>query len=102
MRSYQFSLRRWLPLVDMKKTKTKLKDCFGNQARDMLFGDPPDKCADCDLFSKCHKITIAACLQSISDGLDLIVQNGLATEKLMSWKELNELAEKEQEKEKIN
>ena len=68
------------------------KEGFGSQARDMLIGDPPDKCLDCDLFDKCHKITIAGCLQTMSDALDLIVQNGLATGLLKGFGELEKLA----------
>ena len=65
----------------------------------MSRGEPPYKCLDCDIFDKCHKITIAACLQSISTDLDLLTQNGLATNKLMGFAELNKLAEAEMKKE---
>ncbi len=70
------------------KNEWDSKECFGQQAEDMLHGEPPYKCLDCDIFDKCHKITIAACLQSISTDLDLITQNGLATNKLMGFAEL--------------
>ncbi len=76
----------------MKKKWTN-KECFGRQAEDMLYGNSPDKCLDCEIFDKCHKITIAACLQSISTDLDLITQNGLASKKLMGFAELDKLAE---------
>jgi hypothetical protein len=66
----------------------------------MQNGEPPYKCLDCNIFDKCHKITIAACLQSISTDLDLITQNGLDTNKLMGFAELNKLAEAEMKKEK--
>ncbi len=72
------------------------KECFGQQAEDMLHGEAPYKCLECSLFDKCHKITVAACLQSISTDLDLIVQNGIATKKLMVYNELAKLAEKEE------
>ncbi|KKL23537.1 hypothetical protein LCGC14_2424400 [marine sediment metagenome] len=49
-----------------------------------------------NVVDKCHKITVAACLQSISTNLDLIVQKGIATKKLMVYKELAELADKEE------
>jgi hypothetical protein len=62
----------------------------------MLHGEAPYKCLECSFFDKCHKITVAACLQSISTDLDLIVQNGIATKKLMVYKELADLAEKEE------
>ncbi len=65
----------------------------------MSRGEPPYKCLDCDIFDKCHKITIAACLQSISTDLDLLTQNGLATNKLMGFAEFNKLAEAEMKKE---
>lgn len=35
------------------------KECFGSQGNDMLYGDSPDKCLDCDLFEKYHKITVS-------------------------------------------
>jgi hypothetical protein len=71
------------------------KECFGRQAEDMLYGKPPYKCLKCDIFDKCHKITVASCLQAISTDLDLITQNGLATNKLMGFEELNRLADAE-------
>ena len=37
-------------------------DCFGNQAEPLLRGKPVDRCIDCELFDKCHKITVAASL----------------------------------------
>ncbi len=64
------------------------KECFGSQGNDMLYGDPPDKCLDCDLFEKCHKITVSATLQSISTAMDLFIQNGLATGSLKGFQEL--------------
>ena len=53
----------------------------------MLHGKPPHGCLDCDIFDKCHKITVAACLQAIATDLQLITQNGLATNKLMGFAE---------------
>ncbi len=76
------------------------KECFGQQAEDMLHGKPPYECLDCDIFDRCHKITVAACLQAISTDLALITQNGLATNKLMGFAELDKLAEAERKKEK--
>ena len=73
------------------------KECFGSLARDMLFGDPPDKCLDCDLFDKCHKVTVSVTLQNISESLELFVQNGLTTGILKGFQELvkiNEMADK--------
>jgi hypothetical protein len=78
------------------KNEWDAKECFGQQAEDMLHGAPPYKCLKCNVFDKCHKITVAACLQSISTDLDLIVQNGITTKKLMVYNELAELAEKEE------
>ncbi len=68
------------------------KECFGQQAADILHGDPPYKCLDCKIFDKCHKITVASCLHAITTDLDLITQNGLATKKLMGFEKLEELA----------
>ena len=73
------------------KNEWDSKECFGQQASDILYGKPPYKCLKCDVFDKCHKITVAACLQVISSDLDLITQNGLATKKLMGLEELLEL-----------
>jgi hypothetical protein len=81
------------------KNEWDSKECFGQQAEDMLHGEPPYKCLDCDIFDKCHKITIAACLNAIATDLDLITQNGLATNRLMGFAQLNKLAEAEMEKE---
>jgi hypothetical protein len=77
------------------KNELDSKECFGMQAEDMLHGEPPYKSLDCSLFDKCHKITVAACLQSISTGMDLLIENGLATNKLMGFAELSKLADKE-------
>ncbi len=75
---------------DNSDTKeSKLKDCFVDQAGMMLGGDPPDECAECELFEKCHKMTVSVCLQSIADGLNLITQNGSTTGKLMGFQELS-------------
>jgi hypothetical protein len=75
------------------KNEWDSKECFGRQAEDMLHGDAPYKCLKCDIFDKCHKITVAACLQAISTDLSLITENGLATKKLMGFAELNKLSE---------
>jgi hypothetical protein len=82
------------------KNEFEVKECFGQQAEDMLHGEMPYKCLKCDIFDKCHKITVAACLQAISTDLDLITQNGLATNKLMGFAKLNELAEARMKKQK--
>jgi hypothetical protein len=75
------------------------KECFGMQAEDMLHGEPPHKCLDCKLFDKCHKITVAGCLQSITMSMDLLIENGLVTNKLMGFAELSKLAAKRIKKE---
>lgn len=75
------------------KNEWDSKDCFGRQGEDILHGDPPYECLKCNIFDKCHKITVSACLQAISTDLDLITQNGLATSKLMGFAELSKLAE---------
>jgi hypothetical protein len=91
---------RTLAILDSKmKNEWDSKECFRQQAEDMLHGEPLYKCLKCSIFDKCHKITIAACLQSISTGMDLLIENGLATNKLMGFAELNKLAEIEMKKE---
>ncbi len=81
------------------KNEWDSKECFGQQAENMLHGEPPHKCLDCDIFDKCHKITVAVCLQAISTDLTLITANGLATNKLKGFAELNKLAEAEMKQE---
>jgi len=54
---------------------------------------------NCDIFDKCHKITVAACLQAIATDLQLITQNGLVTNKLMGFAEIDKLAEADMTKE---
>ena len=66
------------------------KECFGTQARQVLYGDPPDKCLECELFEKCHKITVAVNLQNLSDALELIIQNGLSNGNLKGFDELEQ------------
>jgi hypothetical protein len=89
-----------LAILDSKmKNEWDSKECFEQQALDMLHGEPPYKCLKCSIFDKCHKITFAACLQSISAGMDLLIENGLATNKLMGFAELNKLAEIDMKKE---
>lgn len=68
-------------------------DCFGNQAEPLLRGKPVDRCIDCELFDKCHKITASVSLLAISDALDLIVQNGLVDGRLKGFAELEEIAD---------
>ncbi len=80
------------------KNEWDSKECFGQQGEDMLHGEAPYKCLDCSIFDKCHKITVSACLQSISTGMDLLIENGLVTNKLMGFGELNKFAETEMEK----
>lgn len=67
-------------------------ECFGRQAEGMLSGEAPHRCLECSLFDRCHKITVSACLQSISTDVGLLIENGLATNSLMGFDELNELA----------
>ena len=74
------------------KNEWDIKECFGQQSEDILYGEAPYKCLDCDIFDKCHKVTVAACLQGIAADIDLIAQNGLATNKLMGFEELEKLA----------
>lgn len=69
------------------------KECFGSQGNDMLYGDSPDKCLDCDLFEKCHKITVSVSLQSISTAMDLFIQNGLTSGSFKGFQELEKINE---------
>lgn len=82
------------------KNEWDSKECFGQQAEDMLHGNAPYKCLKCEIFDKCHKITVAACLQAISVDLSLITENGLATDKLLGFAELSKLAEADMKKKK--
>jgi len=68
-----------------------IPECFGSQGRSLLGGEMPTQCLDCDVFDKCHKITVVASLQSVSDALDLIVQNGLTDGRLKGFQELEKL-----------
>ena len=76
--------------------KDSLPDCFGNQAESLLCGEMPDACLKCQLFDKCHKITVAASLQSISSVLDLMVQNGLTDGRLKGFQELEKIWDAEE------
>ncbi len=60
----------------------------------MIYGKPATKCLDCDLFDKCHKITVAGCLQSIADDALLLFRNAIVAKKILSFKELCEMEEK--------
>jgi len=66
-----------------------LKDCFGDQGGAILGGESPNKCTTCDLFDRCHKVTIAASLQGIATDLSLITQNGLESGWLKAFQELS-------------
>ncbi len=65
------------------------EDCFGDQGGAILSGESPDKCARCDLFDRCHKVTIAASIQGIAIDLSLITQNGLESGWLKAFQELS-------------
>jgi hypothetical protein len=52
----------------------------------------------CKVFDRCHKITVVGTLHSINTGMNLLVENGLATKKLMGFAELNQLHENEEKK----
>lgn len=85
-----------------QRKKNEMKYCLGQQGRDFLFGEFPDKCIDCDQFDLCHKLSIATSLQSIADGVDLLIQNGLATDKLLGFAELEKLHKKKSKNKKDN
>ena len=78
--------------------RNQMPECFASQGRSLLGGEMPTQCLDCDVFEQCHKITVAASLQSISDALDLIVQNGLTDGRLKGFQELETLWDAEPEK----
>ena len=63
-------------------------ECFGYQGEAMLYGKTAEGCIGCDWFDTCHKITVAASLQALSGNLDLIVQNGLAADRIKPYDEL--------------
>ncbi len=65
-----------------------LKECFGNQGYEDLTGDSTEKCQSCELFDRCHKMTVSICLQSLSCDLDLIVQNGLDDGRMKTFDKL--------------
>jgi hypothetical protein len=71
------------------ESQQDLMDCFGDQGGAILGGESPNKCATCDLFDRCHKVTIAASLQGIAMDLSLITQNGLESGWLRAFKELS-------------
>ena len=75
-----------------------IPECFGNQAECMLHGKPPTDCIPCEWFDKCHKITVAACLQTIAADLDLEIQNGLTDGRLKSFMELEIIADAEEKR----
>ncbi|NUM73786.1 hypothetical protein HUU40_05440 [candidate division KSB1 bacterium] len=69
----------------------KLKECFGDQGGKILGGESPEECWSCELFERCHKITLATSLQGIAMDLNLITQNGLRLGWLKSYSELDRL-----------
>jgi hypothetical protein len=80
----------------------RLPDCFGDQGGVMLCGESPKRCLHCQVFDKCHKITVAATLQAISTDLDLIVQNGLRKGTLEGFDMLSESGPDEPERSAAN
>lgn len=70
------------------ESQKELMDCFGDQGGTILGGEAPNKCTTCDLFDRCHKVTIAASLQGIAMDLSLITQNGLESGWLKAFQEL--------------
>jgi len=75
--------------------KDEMKDCFGEQGRDALFGESCEKCIRCSLFDKCHKVSIAISLQAIASDTSLITQNGLTRGWLFCFQKLDELIKAE-------
>jgi len=73
--------------------RNDLPECFGRQGLVMIQGDLPIECMECDVFDKCHKITVSACVLGIYDCLDLMIQNGLLDGKLKNIEEIDEIVE---------
>ena len=73
------------------ETLVTLKECFGDQGGVILHGESPEECYTCELFDRCHKVTIAGTLQAIATDFDLITQNGLRLGWLKSYNELDQL-----------
>jgi len=73
------------------KSTDKPKDCFGDQGGSVLGGEPPDECLTCEIFDRCHKVTMAIALQSVAGNLHFITQNGLRLGWLKSYSELDRL-----------
>jgi len=71
----------------------ELPECFGRQGLVMIQGDVPIECMECDVFDKCHKITVSACVLGIYECLDLMIQNGLLDGKLKNIEEIDEIVE---------
>ena len=69
----------------------KIKDCFGDQGGAPIHGEVPENCLNCeiDTFERCHKVSVATSLQGISIDLSLIIQNGLKSNWLKPFKELD-------------
>lgn len=55
------------------KNERDVKECFGRQGEGLLYGEEPYECLVCELFDKCHKITVAGCLQCIHDDMHLVL-----------------------------
>jgi len=80
----------------MNKT---IKECFGDQGGAPIHGEVPENCLNCDIdtFERCHKVSVATSLQGISIDLSLIIQNGLKSNWLKSFKELSTNMDKERQ-----
>jgi hypothetical protein len=71
------------------ETHQRVKDCFGDQGGAVLSGEPAIECVSCEVFDRCHKVTIAVALQGISVDTNLITQNGLEAGWLKAFKYLS-------------
>jgi hypothetical protein len=80
----------------MKDTTTP--DCFGQQGEMLLRGESAECCLDCTRFDRCHKITVASSLLSLSDDFDLIIRNGLVDGRLKNIDELDEIEDAEEDR----
>lgn len=66
----------------------------------MLYDEIPKECLVCDMFDKCHKITIATCLHCIRTDIELMIQNGLENGTIKPFLELEKIRKKRKKKRK--
>jgi hypothetical protein len=65
-----------------------IPECFSRQGEVMLYGEAPYGCAACEVFERCHKLSVAASLSVLEENVELMVQNGLFDKRLRPFKDL--------------